>query len=208
MQAHNYPRPQWFTDVELRNEATLFLNDFWPSAKIPVNIARIVDVEAELDVVETPGIFRAYGIDGYLSDDMTAIYVDADLARGTTLHRLRFTLAHEVAHWYLHEPLYAAAAYSSPQEFLDFRRSLPARDLASYEWQASQFAGLILVPSAALVDTVGQAVEMAHAQGFGPVDLNNVAHREYLAEWVGRRLEVSAQVILRRGSADGLWPLA
>lgn len=205
MAAPEYPWPEWFTPAEMRDEAEVFLREFWPAGSVPVNIERIVDAAAGLDVVTAPGIFRAYGIDGFLSDDMKSIYVDDALSNGTTLHRFRFTLAHEVAHWYLHAPLYEAAAYRSAEEFLAFRRRLSAKDLAAYEWQANQFAGLILAPPKALAQKVEEAIAVAYDRGFDAIDLTDPMHRDFLAEWVGRRLEVSAQVVIRRGTDDSLW---
>lgn len=160
---------------------------------------------ARLNIITAPGIFRAYGIDGFLADDMTAIYVDEQIAGGTTLHRYRFTLAHEIGHWYLHEALYSVAQYGSIEEFLQFRDQLPSKHLVSYEWQANQFAGLILVPPAGLADALTQAIEFARARGLDPVDLSDEAQRDYVAEWIGRRLEVSGDVIRRRGADDGHW---
>jgi Zn-dependent peptidase ImmA (M78 family) len=200
-----YPRPEYLSKTQLAEEAELFLREFWPSGLIPVDIETIVDVGAELDVVTAPGIFQAYGIDGFLANDMSAIYVDEHLSSGPTLHRYRFTLAHEIGHWYLHEDLYLAARYEGPNEFLRFRSELPADDLAWYEWQARQFAGLVLAPPEALRLKVQEAVAFAKRKGLDTVDLSNEAHRDFVAEWIGRRLEVSADVVRRRGADDGFW---
>jgi IrrE N-terminal-like domain len=200
-----YPPPEWLSDSAMQEEVDAFLAEFWPEHTWPIDIEAIVDSRAELDIVTAQGIWSAYEIDGFLSNDMRTIYVDEYLARGPKLHRYRFTLAHEIGHWYLHEELYTAAKYSDPSELLRFRAELPASDLASYEWQASQFAGLILVPPHALQATLEQATTFARGKGLDPVDLSNDAHREYIAEWIGRRLEVSRDVVRRRGANDGLW---
>jgi Zn-dependent peptidase ImmA (M78 family) len=136
---------------------------------------------------------------------MTSIFVDEQIAGGATLHRYRFTLAHEVAHWYLHEPLYKAARYTTVKDFVAFRDELPQKERANYEWQASQFAGLILVPPDALRATLARALERARNAGLESMDLSNEAQRDYVAEWIGRRLEVSASVVIRRGADDELW---
>ena len=200
-----YPKPVWFEDHEMREEARIFLDEFWPEGTTPVDIEQIADVRASLDIVPMPGIFRAYEIDGFLSNDMTSIFVDEGIAGGATLHRYRFTLAHELGHWYLHERLYEAARFADVRDFVRFRDELPAKDRANYEWQASQFAGLILVPPDVLRETLERALDRARDAGIGRIDLANYALMDYVAEWIGRRLEVSASVVLRRGADDGLW---
>ena len=61
------------------------------------------------------------------------------------------------------------------------------------------------LPPDALRETLERALERARNAGIGKIDLANDALRDYVAEWIGRRLEVSASVVLRRGSDDGLW---
>lgn len=200
-----YPKPVWFEDYEMREEARIFLDEFWSEGTAPVDIEQIADVRAGLDIVPMRGIFRAYEINGFLSNDMKSVFVDEEIAGGATLHRYRFTLAHELGHWYLHEPLYEAARFANVRDFARFRDDLPPKDRANCEWQASQFAGLILVPPDALRQTLELALERARNAGIGKIDLANDALRDYVGEWIGRRLEVSASVVLRRGSDDGLW---
>ena len=80
----------------MREEARIFLDEFWSEGTAPVDIEQIADVRAGLDIVPMRGILCAYEIDGFLSNDMTSIFVDEEIAGGATLHRYRFTLAHEL----------------------------------------------------------------------------------------------------------------
>jgi len=121
------------------------------------------------------------------------------------LHRYRFTLAHELGHLWLHRDLYDAADFSSIDEYKQFVASIRPDDYGWYEWQAYCFGGLILVPREPLAERIGEAVKMAIGRGHEP-DLSTEGHRQYIAEWVGRRFEVSADVILKRGAYDGHWP--
>ena len=56
----------------------------------------------------------------------------------------------------------------------------------------------------ALRETLERALERARSAGVDKIDLGNDAPRDHVAEWIGRRLEVSARVVLRRASDDGL----
>lgn len=206
MENRHYPKPEWLSKDAIRKEAEEFLAEFSDSSDVPVDIERIVDTNAGVDIVELDGIFAAYGIDGFLSSDTKTIYVDKYIAGGKPLNRYRFTLAHEIGHWYLHQELYEAAAYQNPEEFTRFRSGLGIDDVNWYEWQAREFAGLVLVPPAALRRKVDEAINEGKGRGLEP-DLASEAYRDAVAEWVGRRLEVSADVIRFRDAADGLWKL-
>ncbi len=151
------------------------------------------------------GLYQAVDVGGFLSSDGSEIFVDRGVYEHAKLYHYRFTLAHEIAHRELHTRLLTTANYKTPQDWYAFQDSIPERDRRWYEWQANSFAGLILVQPSALAEKVREAVRMAEQQGFTSVDLEEEATRSYLAEWVGRRFEVSADVILRRGKYDGHW---
>ena len=72
------------------------------------------------------------------------IILDESLLRGKTDGRLRFTLAHEIAHWLLHRELYAgtgqAAAFGNPKK--------SSEENPAVERQANQLATLLLMPKA------------------------------------------------------------
>jgi hypothetical protein len=51
-----YPKAVWLEDHEIREEARIFLEEFWPEGTSPVDIEKIADVRAGLDIVPTPGI--------------------------------------------------------------------------------------------------------------------------------------------------------
>lgn len=206
MAKRKYPKHEILSKEDLRSEAADFLAEFADSDAVPVDIEAIVDTNIGLDIVPIRGIFKAFGIDGFLSNDMTAIYVDEYIAGGKPLHRYRFTLAHEIAHWYLHERLYTAAKYDTPDGFLAFRGEIDVEDLTWYEWQAREFAGLVLVPPGALNKKIAEAISQAVRRGMQNVDLSLEAHRDAVAEWISKRMEVSMEVIRLRGAADGHWP--
>ncbi len=60
----------------MQEEVDAFLEEFWPERTWPIDIEAIVDSRAGLDIVNAQGIVSAYDIDGFLSNDMSTIYVD------------------------------------------------------------------------------------------------------------------------------------
>ena len=200
-----FPRADFLKYDDLRAEVVTFVSGFKVSQAIPVDVEAIADIRLALDIVPVAGLRRGRDIDGYLSTDRTAIYVDAAMSEGPIFNRYRFTLAHEVGHWYLHEDLYEAVRKSG-SSFVDFHNDLPEEQRMWYEWQAYSFAGLLLVPRDALELEVASAINHAKASGFNAIDPAIDAHRSFIAEWASKAFEVSPEVILRRGGYDGLWP--
>lgn len=197
------PSPPRLDYEVLRLRADEFLKRFWPEATVPVNVERIVDARLKIDIIPVPGLRDEIGVDGFLSRDRDAVYVDERVSNAVP-SRYRFTLAHELGHLVLHEELYECADFHTPAEWLEFQESLPDRDYSRYEFQAYCFGGLILVPKDPLASTVQEAVLKAKRRGYN-VDLEDPADRAYVADWVGKAFGVSADVITRRGKYDGLW---
>ena len=200
------PEPERLSYNGVRNEVATFVADFHVHQSVPVDVEHIADVVLGLDVVPMAGLRAKWDIDGYLSADRSIIYLDQTMASGSILHRHRFTVAHELGHWYLHQDLYEAAERSGLESFVDYVNAIPEETWAWYEWQAYAFAGLLLVPRSPLAETCEQAKAHALSRGFRDLDTEVEAHRSYLAEWIAKRFQVSAEVILKRGAKDGLWP--
>ncbi len=198
------PSPRRLNYEDLRAEANDFLVQHWPTREIPVDIDHIVDVELAVDVVPVPRLMSDSEIDGFLSADLSKIWVD-EFVYSDRLHRYRFTLAHEVGHWWLHRDLYEAADFSTIDGYKEFIESIPDEAYGWYEWQAYCFGGLVLVPREPLAERITESLQRAQEQGFEP-DLDKEPHRGVIAEWIGRRFEVAAEVILKRGAYDGHWP--
>lgn len=199
------PAPRVLSYSELRKIADAFSQKHWPSGAIPVDVEFIVDVEFGLDIVAVPHLHAGYGIDGFLAADRTTIYIDQAVQDHSLLYRYRFTLAHELAHYHLHGALFEDAAFDSVDTWRRFLNHMPEKSRSWYEWQGYAFAGLLLVPRDALVEKIEDAVDLARQSSFQDLDLDVEAHRDMVAEWVGRRFEVSAEVIVRRGVYDGHW---
>jgi Zn-dependent peptidase ImmA (M78 family) len=197
------PSPLRLEYEAIRLKADEILQKTWPEGTIPINVERIVDARFQIDIIPVPGLKDQIGVEGFLSRDRDAIYVDERVSNAVP-SRYRFTLAHEIGHLVLHEALYRAADFKTPAEWLEFQSSLPEQDYSRYEFQAYCFGGLLLAPKVPLAKAVQEAVAKAKGSGY-EIRLEDPADRDYVAEWVGRRFGVSGDVIVRRGKYDGLW---
>jgi len=98
--------------------------------------------EMVYDKTLVPVYFRDLGAYGLIEVDGQTIILDESLLRGRNERRLRFTCAHEIAHWLLHRDLFSgtgwAAALGHPKK--------SSEEDPFVERQANQLATLLLMP--------------------------------------------------------------
>lgn len=198
-------RPAVLSYNDLRQLATAFLRDYHPAGTVPIPIEEIVEFRFRIDIIPVEGLQAAHEVDGFISSDLKAIYVDAFVWQQRP-GRYHFTLAHELAHAVLHRRIYQAHRFQTIEEWKRFQDEISEDDRRWLEWQAYAFAGLILAPPEPLQDLYRKAVRRADAAELS-VQQAGEAALLYIAEWISRRLEVSPQVVERRLRYDKLWPL-
>ncbi len=92
------------------------------------------------------------------SYDTESILVDGDgnftiyLPTDTSLARDRFTIAHELGHYFLHYPLVKARHPEQPQMKATRFVNEAFDDLVRAEWEANWFAAALLMPKQAFCD--------------------------------------------------------
>lgn len=142
--------PAFVSTEHLEGVARSFLTKHHPSGEIPIPIEEIVEFGLGLNIIPIPNLYREFSIEGWLSVDRRSISVDqTQLEQFET--RFRFTLAHEVSHLILHGDLYSERRLGSLEEWIQHCLSLDPALVDSYEWQARNLAGRILVPEFELI---------------------------------------------------------
>lgn len=177
------------------------------SVGIPVPIDHILEFGYGITVIPLPGLQAVHEVDAFLSRDRGTVYVDNSVIEHRSPNRYRFSLAHELGHYVLHEDVYGEISFSTAAEWKHAMREIPETDREWLEWQAYAFGGLILVPGKPLRERMRKAVEIATKAGFSFKNNDEVA-KNYVSTWLGKDFEVSAQVIQKRLDKDGLWPPA
>ena len=86
---------------EIADIAETFLAEYYPNRTIPIPIEDIIDIKLNIDIMPLPGIQQVCEVDGFSSLDFSAIYID-DFVYSNREYRFRFTLAHEIGHYYMH----------------------------------------------------------------------------------------------------------
>lgn len=121
------------------------------------------------------------------------------------LNRLRFSVAHELAHYFLHRDLPQKENFESLPDFARWTESYGGRKYA-VEQEANEFAGRLLVPYHCLKTCFDEfAVE---ANKLVPNFMASGELRQAFSERVAPRFGVNHQVIEVRLDRDGIWPAA
>jgi len=128
------------------NAAQNFLNTYHPDNTYPIPIEEIIEFKLKLDIIPIPGLHKAFDIDGFLSADRKSISVDESACQSRP-GRYRFTLAHEIGHFILHKDIYEKHKFNTIEDWKKFIENFEEREYRWFEWQANEFAGLILVPN-------------------------------------------------------------
>ena len=129
----------------IKKIAAEFLHKHHPKDTYPVPIEDIIELQLGIDIIPIPGLHEIIEIDGFISSDLSNISVD-DYVYKHRQGRYRFTLAHEIGHAVMHEGVYKNHEFGTTSQWKDFMEAFPEKEWSWLEWQANQFAGLILVP--------------------------------------------------------------
>ncbi len=92
-----------------------------------------------------------FGADAVILADFSGFYIDGeifdriDLVRGAQLSRLRFVIAYELGHLFLHREYFEAAGILTSDHLLDWLNEHNGRKY-DFERDANEFAGRLLVP--------------------------------------------------------------
>lgn len=194
----------WAKIEELRKQYDLLSDD-----RTPIDVFTFFEVDLKLDPIPFDDLALKYRVEAAITADFTGIYLDAEqyalMEKGPDwkLNRLRFTIAHELAHYFLHRDL------PQPQNF----HSIPAfaRRTENYggkkytaEQEANEFAGRLLVPRQRLQDFFEEF--SIQAAKLLPDFMQSSTLRDQFAERVAPRFGVNMQVISVRLDRDAIWP--
>ena len=183
-------------------------NTYWRESTLPIDIEKIVAFRLKLRIEPIHGLFSETDMDAYLMMDTTAIAVDYDSYMNEKFaSRLRFSFAHELGHFFLHKEVFAAFYIHSLVDWKNFILTSPDYEYSSFEWQANEFAGRLLVPYSDLVTAIEKATSTIKENNlidYLENDPDAVLSR--ISPMLCKPFGVSADVIKRRVEREGLWP--
>ncbi len=189
-------------------KAEEFLSRYNPRRKIPVPIEEIVEFDFGISIRTIPNLASIIEVEGFTSNDLKCMYIDESLFLRVPT-RYRFTLAHEMGHIILHRRIFERVNIHSIDSWMDFYDNL-GTERNSWELQAYNFAGLILVPRADLKRRVQEVLNrpMPSLRSAKSQNITRLRYLPYVVEEIATRLaplyDVSVQTMTKRINFDKL----
>lgn len=170
--------------------ADKFLSKYHPKLSLPIPIEEIAEQKLNLKIVQEMNLKKDYDVDGFLTSDLTIIFIDFDLYLNFE-NRTRFTIAHEIGHFILHGELFKKLNINSVDQLNELAVKITDEEYRWLEYQAYSFASHTLVPKQLLLNEIkkriGKIPRLESPEILAPIaqDLLNV-------------FQVSGEVMLRR----------
>ncbi len=194
----------WRKIEELRAQYDLLQED-----RTPLDVFTFFEVDLRLDPIPFDDLTAKYRVEAAITADFTGMYLDAEqyalMEKGPEwkLARLRFTVAHELAHFFLHRDLPQKENFASLPAFARWTENYGGRKY-TVEQEANEFAGRLLVPESKLRLLFEEF--SAEAERLVPNFTQSSTLRDKFAERVAPRFGVNAPVVAIRLDRDGIWP--
>jgi len=199
---------KWIYRKDLYKFADEIRSKYWPENLLPIDMEKIIELRLGLDIEPMHGLFSMIDTEAWLKMDLTGIVVDYDRYMNEKfINRLRFSLAHELGHYFLHRDIYSNLPFNSLEEWKDFMINVSEAEYKGFEWQADEFAGRFLVPYDFLAAKVQEATEIIKQKNLVEyLRQEPDAVLSSVAPFLRKAFVVSEQVIKIRVQNEELWP--
>ncbi len=175
------------------NEADKLRQNHWGNG-IPVDVDIIVERGLGIDIIPIPSLKQFAGTEAFLTADLQEIDYDPSASDV----RIRFSIAHEIGHYFLHKAAISKLRAVTFEEWKNMQATMPSWFWGKAEWQAREFAGRLLVPKDNLLKTIASMHETIEEAKQSLPDLTQEIIVEYLTPTLGKLFKVSADVISKR----------
>lgn len=192
---------------EIRSTAEEFREKYVaPVDLVPVPIIEIVEFDLGLEIQMKPGLIENNDIDAFLGKNLKTLFIDKNLYFDQKReNRLRFTMAHEVGHLFLHKTNIEQAPFSNESEWIKFRTNLHEEDNSWFERQANEFAGRLLVPKKRLCEELEKNRSKIEKYKNIAGDDSDDNLKDAISRVICSVFAVSSQVIYRRINTERVW---
>lgn len=170
----------------------------------PLDVDLITEKEVKLDLIPVSGI-RSARVSAFLKSDFSGIVVDLlEFTDERYDARMRFSIAHELGHYVMHQDLYKQFHIETIKDYIDFILGMEEGAYRSVEFQANWFAATLLTPRTALVSELARARKESSNQIPADYQTDPELSLIWIAPKVARKFGVSFETIERRIKEEGL----
>lgn len=175
-------------------------------SKVPIDVEVLIECDLKLLLEPEKGVLKACGADALLLSNRGSIIVDYDrFMEDRWKNRLRFTLAHELGHFFLHEEVYKSVHFQSVEEWANFFAAIPQESYRWLEWQCDVFAGHLLMEAGLLRQRFEAAKLKLSGTPYASVDPLPEWVVEAMCEEIGKFFGVSFQAAYIRLQNERIW---
>lgn len=175
---------------------------------LPTSIGDEPPIDVELiaerlgfNLIPTASLRFLSSTDAYLSSRIKEIAFDPDVVPV----RIRFSIAHELGHYYLHDDIIKEVRFCDYTEWKETIKSIPGWFWGKVETQANEFAAQLIVPRNLIIRSFADfKSELELAKEHIPDEMDAI--REYLSIPLARKFDVSQEVIKFRMINENLNP--
>lgn len=128
-----------------------FLRQQNPDSTIPVPIEEIVELKLNIRVILISGLIRDFGVNAFISQSFDTIVIDEQMFMRQP-ERIRFTLAEEIGHLFLHKDWYLSNGPKGIEDYLSWQEKLDGELFSYIERQAKTFASMVLMPEEIIME--------------------------------------------------------
>lgn len=135
----------YISDKDIETLAEKIRSKFWKEGSF-VDVEKLL-MKLKIDVVPIKDLVKNTGIDSFITSDWKNIYVDNDdYLDDYKYRRVRFSMAHELGHLFLHKGIYETFKIKSLEDYYSFYKNVSGDQYSFLETQANIFASHFLVP--------------------------------------------------------------
>jgi Zn-dependent peptidase ImmA (M78 family) len=151
----------YINNADISRKAERYRRTYWDDS-VPVEIEDIIEFKLKIYITTIKGLVSKCDIDALIRSDWKEIFIDYDrFLDERQKNRLRFSLAHEIGHYVLHQELYKSFDISSVDDFKNFYDRILPEQYGYIETQANKFANYLLVPRQVLRLEADKALKTA-----------------------------------------------
>lgn len=144
----------WISREEIFSTVENLRREYESLQTLPVDIESFLEFDLGLDIIPFTELRDRIGAEAMISQDYTSIYVDSKSYMNDNLQpRMKFSLAHEIGHYFLHKNFFSQQNVSNANEWIDFMMRIQLQ-YVFLEHHANTFASFLLVPGKALHQAV------------------------------------------------------
>jgi len=141
--------PAILTLRQVQNTASEFLRRYHPALTIPIPIEEITELQLKIKIILIKGLVRDFGVNAFITQGFETIVID-EMMYVRQPERIRFTIAEEVGHLFLHKTWYEKNGPKDAGDYLTWQEQLDGKLFDYIERQAKTFASMVLMPETIL----------------------------------------------------------